>query len=288
MNFNLLGKTGLKASEIGIGTEFLFNQSKKGVKSVIHKAIENNINYFDVLFSVQHYLIKLADAFKGYRDQIIITGHIGTSEIEGKAKRNRSIKVSKNAFLKMLSLLEVNYVDFINIQYVTAREYEKVMNPGGLFDLATYFKEDAKARFLSLSTHDTFVARQAVESGSFDMIMFPINMANHGLEGRDDLLKLCSKNHIGLVAIKPFAAGKLLNRNKTTYFAKHQTAGLTFKKKIPSEINPSHCINYVKSIPEVEVILMGVKNNHELIQNLNYLKMKKNEMDFSLYLKSFQ
>lgn len=288
MKFNLLGKTGLKVSEIGIGTEFLFDQPKNVVESVIHEAIENNVNYFDVLFSVQHYLLKLAQPIKEFRDQLIITGHIGTTEIEGKAKRNRSIRESKNAFLKMLSLLEVKYVDFINIQYITAREYEKVMNPGGLFDLATFFKEDSKARFLSLSTHDILVARKAVESESFDMIMFPINMANHGLEGRGELLELCSKNHMGLIAIKPFAAGKLLNRNKTTHFAKHQTAGLTFKKKIPSEINPGHCINYVRSIREVEVILMGVKNTHELIQNLSYLKMKENEIDFSLCLKTFQ
>ncbi|MFX0019084.1 MAG: aldo/keto reductase, partial [Candidatus Hermodarchaeota archaeon] len=59
LNFKELGRTGLKVSEIGIGTEHLFYQPKSIVKSVILSAIENEINYFDVLFSVQHYLEKL-------------------------------------------------------------------------------------------------------------------------------------------------------------------------------------------------------------------------------------
>ncbi|MFX0060122.1 MAG: aldo/keto reductase [Candidatus Hodarchaeota archaeon] len=288
MNFNLLGKTNLKVSEIGIGTEHLFSQSMNTVKSVVQCALENKINYFDVLFSVQHYLIKLACAFKGYRDQLIITGHIGTTEFEGRVKRNRSVKESKKAFLRILSILQTNYVDILNIQYVTAKEYDKVINPGGLFELATSFKEDGKARFLSLSTHDILVATQAIKSGNFDMIMFPINLANHGLKCREELLKLCLKSKIGLVAIKPFAGGKLLDKNRTIYFAKHQTGGLTFKKKIPSDITPSHCINYVNSIPEVSLVLIGVKNIYEINENLSYLTIKACEMDYSSYIRIFQ
>jgi len=287
MKFMELGRTGLEVSEIGIGTEHLFNQSKNTVKSVILSAIENKINYFDVLFSVQHYLEKLALSFKGYRDQLIITGHLGTTESEGKAKRNRSIKESRKAFLRMLSILEIDYVDILNIQYVKANEFKKVMNPRGLLDLAISFQEEGKARYLGLSTHDTSVAKQAIKSGKFDMIMFPINLANHGLMERDEFLRVCSKNKIGLVAIKPFAGGKLLIRNQTTFFAKYQTGGLSFKKKIPLDITPSQCIYYVKSFPEVSVVLMGVKNLEELNENLGYFTMQETELDYSPFIKIF-
>ncbi len=287
MNFKELGRTGLKVSEIGIGTEHLFDQTKDVVESVILSAIENGINYFDVLFSVQHYLEKLALPFKKYRDQLIITGHLGTTESQGKAKRNRSIKESRKAFLRILSVLKIDYVDILNIQYVKANEFEKVMNPKGLLDLAISFQDEGKARYLGLSTHDTSVAKQAIKSGKFNMIMFPINLANHGLMGRDELLTVCSKNKIGLVAIKPFAGGKLLKRNQTTQFAKYQTGGLSFKKKIPPDITPSQCIYYVKSFPEVSVVLMGVKNVEELNENLGYLTMQESELDYSPFIKIF-
>ncbi|MFW9947324.1 MAG: aldo/keto reductase [Candidatus Odinarchaeota archaeon] len=287
MNFKELGRTGLKVSEVGIGTEYLFYQPKNIVKSVILGAIENEINYFDVLFSVQHYLEKLALCFKGYRDQLIITGHLGTTEFNGKPKRNRSIKESRNAFLKLLSALKINYVDILIIQYVKVNEFEKIMNPRGLLDLAISFQDEGKARYIGLSTHDTIVAQQAIKSGKIDMIMFPINLANHGLMGRDEFLTVCSKSEIGLVAIKPFAGGKLLKRNQITHFAKYQTGGLSFKTKIPSDITPTKCIYYVKSFPEVSVVLMGVKNIEELNENLGYLTMQEIELDYSPFIKNF-
>lgn len=288
MNYNKLGKTDLEVSEIGLGTEHLFDQPEKTVKSVIHKAIENKINYFDVIFSVQHYLEKLALSFQGFRDQIIITGHMGTSEFEGRVQRNRSLKESRKAFLMMLSTLKIDYVDILNIQLVLANEFKKIMNPGGLLELAISFQKDGKARYLGLSTHDTSIAKQATRSGKFDMIMFPINLANHGLEGRTELLSTCSKYKIGLVAIKPFAAGKLLKRNQTTYIAKYQTGGLSFKKKIPPYITSAHCINYVKSVPEVSLVLIGVKNVQELMENLKYSKTRVKTTEVSSLIDLFK
>ena len=70
MYYNNLGNTGIKVSQIGLGTEYLFYQPKKIVIEVIQEAIEAGINYYDILFSVQHYLENLADAFKGYREKI--------------------------------------------------------------------------------------------------------------------------------------------------------------------------------------------------------------------------
>jgi len=288
LNYNKLGKTDLEVSEIGLGTEHLFDQPEKMVKSVIHKAIENGINYFDVLFSVQQYLKKLALSFEGFRDKMIITGHMGTTESEGRVKRNKALKESKKAFLRILSLLKIDYVDILNIQLVLANEFENIMNPGGLLDLAISFQKEGKARFLGLSTHDTSVAKRATRSGKFDMIMFPINLANHGLEGRKELLIECSGCNMGLIAIKPFAGGKLLKQNQTTYIAKYQTGGLSSKKKIPSNITSAHCLNYVKSLPEVSLILMGAKSTQELMENLNYSKKEIKDTEITSLIDIFQ
>ncbi|MFX1399682.1 MAG: aldo/keto reductase [Promethearchaeota archaeon] len=283
-----LGRTGLKVSEIGIGTEHLFRQTQKTVDTVIVHAIEHKINYFDVLFSVQHYLEKLALSLKGYREDLVITGHLGTIEIEGRPKKNRNLQECKKAFLRMLSVLETDYVDILNIQFVGKNEFDKIMKPKGLYDLATSFRDEGKTNYLALSTHDILVAKQAIRSGRFDMIMFPISLANHGLPGRNELLKECSKTGIGLVAIKPFAAGRMLMLNRTVNIAKYHTGGLSFKKKIPKEITPYKCIHYVKSIPEVSIILMGVKNVEELTENLSYFKKNKDDLDYSPIINVFK
>lgn len=288
MHFNELGRTGLKVSEIGIGTEHLFRQPLKTVESAIVNAIENKINYFDVLFSVQHYLEKLAFSFKGYREELIITGHLGTIEIDGKPKKDRHLQECKKAFLKMLSILETDYVDILNIQFVGKNEFDKIMKPKGLFDLATSFRDEGKANYLGLSTHDISVAKQAIKSGRFDTIMFPINIANHELQGRSELLKECAKNKVGLIAIKPFAAGRMLIQNKIVSIAKYQTGGLSFKLKLPKEITPCRCINYVRSLPEVSLVLMGIKNVEELTENLDYFEKQEEVLDFTPFMDIFK
>jgi predicted aldo/keto reductase-like oxidoreductase len=282
LHFNQLGRTNLKVSEIGLGTEFLFRQPKETAKAVISKAIDCGINYFDVLFSVKHYLEKLAPILKEFRDQVIITGHIGTVEnAEERPRKTRKIKECTTEFLKILKILKIDYVDVINIQFVRENEFEKIIQKGGLYDLAVSFIDQGKARFLGLSTHDIPVIKKAVHSNKFDTIMYPLNIANHRLEGRAEALALIKKNNIGLVAIKPFAAGNLLQYNRTVSFAKYQTGGLSFKKKNPPEISPIKCINYVKSIPEVSTVLMGVKNEEELKQNLKYSLLQEQAQDLT-------
>jgi len=288
MNYRKLGRTDFKVSEIGLGTEFLFRQPKDVVDSVITEAIEKKINYFDVLFSVEHYLKKLASPLKAYRDHLIITGHLGTSELEERPKRMRSIKGAEEGFLKLLKNLQTDHVDIINIQFVKANEYENIFKPKGLLNLAISFQNDGKARFIGLSTHDISVAMKAINTGKIDVIMFPLNLANHSLPGRDEFLNLCKSKNIGLVAIKPFAAGNLLMNNRTVSIAKYQTGGLRVKAKNRSDINSSICLNYGTSLSGVSIVLMGVKNVDELNENLRYSSLDANELDFSPFINSYQ
>ena len=287
MNYNILGRTKLKVSEIGLGTEYLFNQKKEVVESVINEAIEQGINYFDALFSVEHFLKKISIGFKYKRDEIIITGHLGTSELNEKPKRNRNVKESKVAFLNLLKNLQINYVDIINIQFVKANEYDQIFKPNGLMDLAVSLQHEGKANFLGLSTHDVTIAKRAIKTGKFDMIMFPFNLVNHNLPGREDIQQLCKENNTGLIAIKPFASGRILQANRTVTIAKYQTGGICVKAKNPPDISASLCLNYVKKLSSISVILMGVKNVVELKNNLNYSQISTNEIDYAPFVNTY-
>ena len=269
-----------------MGTEYLFHQQEEIVSKVIQEAIKAGINYFDILFSVQDYLKKLSEAINGHREKIIIAGHLGTKEVDGKARKTRSVIDAKESFLKLLSTLKIDYVDILIIQFVTSKEYDIIVNPKNLLDLALSFKEEGKAKHIGISTHDIAVAIKAIESKNFEVLMVPLNIANHNLKDRDKLLK-SSVEKIGLIAIKPFAGGKLLQKNHTVYFSKYQTAGLNFKKKVPSSINSLKCLNYVSTLPNVNLTLMGVKNNGELQENLKYFQTSKTEMNFESLIPKF-
>ena len=288
MIFKELGKTGLKVSEIGLGTEYLFSESKETTVDVISYAIKCKVNYLDILFTVKNYLEKLAVAIKGHRNQLIITGHIGTKDNNGRFQKTRNLEECKLEFLKLLDILDIDYVDILNIQFVTQKDLPQIYNSGGLLELATSLQEEGKAKYIGMSTHNISIAIQSANSGKFDTIMFPINIINHYLEGREELLVTCLKKEIGLIAIKPFARGKLLMRNRTVYFAKYQTGGLSLKKKVPRDLTPSECINYVNSLKGISVVLGGVKSVGELRENLKYSNLQERKRDLASLIEFFQ
>ncbi len=287
MRMRKLGRSGIEVSEIGIGTEYLYNVPKKMVISVIHEAIKNDINYFDIVFNVTNYIENLSAAFKNYIDDIIITCHLGSTEEEGKVQRTRNIDDCERTILKTIKTFGKGYIDIINLQFVKEKEYEKIVTPGGLIDLAKRLQKEGKAKFLGLSTHNAIVGQKAAKTGEFDIIMNQINIANDLLPGREDFLKLCKNKGIGVVAIKPFAGGKLLQRNRTVSIAKYQSGGISLKKKIPKDISPTKCLNYTLSQTGVSTTIPGVKNVEELKEILNFLNASKEEKDFIFVLKEF-
>ncbi|MFX0104290.1 MAG: aldo/keto reductase [Candidatus Hodarchaeota archaeon] len=288
MKYRTLGRTGLEVSEIGLGTEYLFRQPKDVVISVIHEAIRNGINYFDIVFNVSEYINNISSAIKDYKDEIILTCHLGTIEEDGKIRRTRNIKDCERTFLNTLSRFGKGYIDIINLQFVKEREYESIIAPGGLLDLAKKLRKDKKARFIGLSTHNISIGQKAVKSGYFDIIMNQINVVNHNMPGREDFLQICSKEGIGLVAIKPFAGGKLLQRNRTVSIAKYQSGGISIKKKIPKDINPIKCLNYTLSQTGVSTTIPGIKNLQELKEALALLNASEEEKDYSPLIKEFE
>lgn len=287
MNYNELGTTGLKVSEIGLGTEHLYRQPKQTVISVIQEAIKNGINYYDLVFNESIYISNISAAIKNYRDKLIITCHLGTIEKDGKAQRSRNLKHCENAFLNTISILKRDCIDILNIQFVKEKEYESIIAPGGLLDLATKLKQEGKARFIGLSTHNISVGLKAVKSGFFDSIMIQVNLVNHTLPGRDEFLKTCANERIGLIAIKPFARGNLLQKNRTVSIAKYHSGGVSLKKKIPPYITPIKCLSYVLSQVGVSTTIPGVKNLQELKETLDFLNATASEKDFSRLVKDF-
>ncbi len=288
MKFRILGRTGLKVSEIGLGTEYLFSQPKETVSSVISEAIKNGINYFDIVFNVSKYVENISATIETHRDDIILTCHLGSIDQDGKVRRSRNVKECEQTIINTIEKFGKGYIDIVNIQFVKEKEYESILAPGGLLDLAKKLKEEGQAKFIGLSTHSISIGQKAVKSGNFDIIMNQVNIVNDSIPGRENFLKTCKKEGIGLVAIKPFAGGKLLQTNRTVYIAKYQSGGFNLKKKIPREITPIKCLNYTLSQTGVSTTIPGVKNTQELKENLAFLNASDEEKDFSNLVKDFK
>ncbi|NHJ38661.1 MAG: 4Fe-4S dicluster domain-containing protein [Asgard group archaeon] len=289
MHYRLLGKTGLKVSEISLGTEWLEKKSPEEITSVIRRAIEKGVNYIDIIFNFDEHLQKISKAIEGNREKLILVHHMGSSEYKGKYKKNRSIKSCTETFDKYLKIMKTDYVDILFIHFVLKeKNYDEIMNkPNGLYDLARKFKEENKTKFIGISTHDLKIVEKAATSNKFDVIMYQINLANNALKNRNKVLSICAKNGIGVIAMKPFAGGALIKLKETVTIGSWRSGGMSLKKKIPAIATPVKCLHYILSQVGVSTTVPGVASIEELDEIMTYSNASDEEKDYSMLLKEF-
>jgi predicted aldo/keto reductase-like oxidoreductase len=150
-------------------------------------------------------------AFKGRRDAALLVAHLGAVEQDGQYARSRDLKLSEAYFHDFLRRYQTDYVDVLMIHNCDEQEdLDGVLGLNGMLDLAQKMQAQGKARYIGFSGHTPATAQQAAESEYIDVIMFPVNLAGHAIPGREAFLSACAILDIGVVAMKPYAGGRLL------------------------------------------------------------------------------
>jgi predicted aldo/keto reductase-like oxidoreductase len=247
MKYRKLGKTGLDASIIGLGTEYLNEVPRETVVSVVREATDRGVNYIDLFFAHPEIRDNIGAALEGRRDKVMIAGHLGAAAKEdGQYYKTRDREISEKFFLDLLPRLRTDYIDVLMLHFVDSdEEYEEVFN-GTPLELAHRFQQEGKARLIGMSGHNPSVALRAIRAGQIDVLMYPINPTESAESERKELLNVCVSEGVGLVAMKPYAGGKLL------------------QKKASASITPVQCISYTLSQIGVSTTVPGVKNTDEL------------------------
>ncbi len=285
-----LGKSGVKVGEIGLGTEHLKNANSKVIQSVVDLAVQEGINYFDLLFNLTGYLQNFGDAFKPYRDQLVLATHLGSSERNGQYFKTRNVTECQKTFNYTLKQLGTSYADIANVHYVKdMKEYREISKHDGVLDLAERLKSQGKARLIGISTHDVQVVQEVAENGRFDAVTFHISFANNALPKRNEALAACYRQGVAVVAMKPFAGGTLLMKNESVRIsAIRKGGGKTVNFQIPQEMTTTRCLSYVLSQIGVSTVIPGVKNLQELQEIITYKTATSEQKDYSEIIAGFK
>ncbi|MFX0116883.1 MAG: aldo/keto reductase, partial [Candidatus Hodarchaeota archaeon] len=155
MKYRSLGKSSLDVSEIGLGTEYLSQQSPETIKQTVKFAINAGINLFDLVFTFPSFLEPFSQAIASYHDQVNVTVHIGAGIRNGKHQKIRSLKGARQAFNEVLTQLKMDQVKLIVIQNVNSKEYPQIMKQSGLIHFAEELKETQQAKYLGISIHNS-------------------------------------------------------------------------------------------------------------------------------------
>ncbi len=292
MRYRKLGKTAVDVGVVGLGAEHLEHATRDTVISVVNEALDQGVNYIDLFMASPNVRDNFGIALKNKRNEVIIAGHLGAALIDGQYHRTRDRVICEKFFRDLLIRLQTDYIDVLMLHYVDEPdEYELVFGSGGILELALQLKKEGKARFLGMSSHRVPAALNAVNSGYIDLLMFPVNPAFDTLPGdmkvenfsqddaynqsgfdrdktvleRKEVYHASAAKGVGIVAMKPYAAG------------------LLFTKENPSSIvlTPVQCLSYALSQPAVCTVVPGCRNVVEMKAALSFLEATEKERDYS-------
>ena len=293
MNYRTLGKTGLKVSEIGFGGEWLERHDEEESVELVRHAGEKGINIIDCWMPDPKSRDIIGKAMEGNRDKWIVQGHIGSAYQNGQYVRTRDMKYVVPAFEDILRRMKTDYIDLGMIHYIDAQEdWDKCMST----DYIKYvhkLHDEGVIRHVGLSTHNPRIAKQAVETGFIEMILFSINPAFDmrpatedldsmfgGYDGADysgidperaALYRLCEEENVGITVMKGFFGGRLFDE-KTSPF------GAAF--------TPKQCIHYALTRPGVSSILCGYDTKGQVDEAVSYETASDDEKDYASVIAS--
>lgn len=209
--YNEIGKTGLKMSDISYGTGRLPSSS------MILRAIDAGINYFDTAPDYGSAEKYIGQAMKNIRrDKIIITSKFCTpyaypSHLPLGSKKKDYVDAAEAS----LSRMKTDYMDFcfvhaIGEQSKSREKEEKRLLDDEMLSAFETLKQSGKVRFLGVSSHGPdnmeSLLLTAVRSGHFDLIMPAFNFMS--FPKIPDILKEAKKRKIGVIAMKTLAGAK--------------------------------------------------------------------------------
>ena len=289
MEYRKLGKTELDVSEISLGTEYLLELTKEDAIRVIHYALDRGINFFDLFFAQPAFRDTMGAAFAGKRDKALLAAHLGASHADGQYERTRSLEESEFYFHDFLKRYKTDYVDILYLHNSDGQEdYDEVMKPGGLYEMAMKFKAAGKARYIGFSGHTVSTSSLAVQHPDIDVLMFPINLASNAVPGKKELLAACAEQNVGVVVMKPYAGGKLLQSSQTIEMDNWLSAGGDFKLEKKEPVTAVQCLSYILSQTGVSCIVPGCASVEHIQDALSYYSASDSDKDYTRHLLGFQ
>lgn len=247
----VLGKSGLKVSNLGFGALPLQRSTEEVAIELLQKAYNNGVNFFDTARAYSNSEERISKAFKDYdRDSFIIASKTQAEN-------------SEDFFKDLETSLKTLKMDFIDLyQFHNPSFCPKPGDESGIYDAALQVQEDGLINHIGISSHTYSLTVQEVKSGLFETIQYPISYISDEKDLK--LVDLSKKNNVGFLAMKAMGGG-LLKNSKAAYTFLDQ-----FENVLP--------LWGVQRINELDEFLEYSKNKIELTDDL-LLEIEKDRKD---------
>lgn len=202
-----LGRTGLEVTRTAFGVLPLQRVTREEAARILRRAYEAGITFYDTARAYTDSEEKIGSALADVRDQVVIATKSGATTREGLlADLHTSLRALRTDYVDLLQLHNPATVPDPNDRHSAY---------AGLLEA----RERGLVRFIGYTNHSRERAWQAVASGLFDTLQFPLC----AISTMEDLALIghCRAHDVGLIAMKPLSGGLLTNA-RTAFAFLHQ------------------------------------------------------------------
>ena len=258
---------GLKLSALGMGTMRLplidgkNDQIDEAASAkMIAVAMECGINYYDTAWGYHdgNSEIVMGKLLSEYpRDSFYLASKFPGYDLANMEK-------IQEVFEKQLEKCQVEYFDFYLIHNVCEKNVDAYLDEKyGLLNYLLEQKAKGKIRHLGFSTHASFEQFKRFLDAYGEHMEFcqiQLNYLDWFLQRACDKVELLNERNIPIWVMEPLRGGKL------STLSEWATASLLELR--PDEKVPAWAFRYLQSVPGVKVILSGMSNEEQILDNV--------------------
>ncbi len=276
MEYRKLPYGGENIGVIGMGSAVIGAQSEEEIIATVRGAVARGVNYFDMAGGHATIFEAYGKALEGIREQVYLQVHFGADYTSGEYGWTTELEQIQKSIAWQLEKLRTDYIDFGYIHCMDENSDFDAYVQNGVLDYILQLKKDGVIRHIGVSSHTPGVANRILDLGIVDVMMFSINplydlgQGDYGIgtnQERYDLYRRCEKEGVGIVVMKPFCGGQLLDGVQSPF---------------GTALSKYQCIQYVLDKPGVICTVPGFGNREQMEEVLGFFEAPAEEKDYSI------
>ncbi len=192
-----LGSTNITTVQNAFGALPMQRISKEAAIALVRAAYDGGMRFFDTARAYSDSEEKLGLAFgEDWKDIILATKTQAKTPVDFWQHLETSLRLLKR--------------DSIDIyQFHCVGQCYRPGDGTGMYECMVEAKAQGKIRHIGITTHKIGVAEEAIESGLYETLQYPISYLSTDRELA--LIEKCKKANMGLIAMKALAGGLITN-----------------------------------------------------------------------------